>query len=115
MSIQTYALMFYGFSVGPKDIPSGEPWHLEGNITTAAIGRQVRAVTYGPFDDYSYALALRKPFVKADTDDLAPLVAAPPTGSPERMAEWDKRLKEAAETLGVKFKPPRWYVAPWRS
>lgn len=113
VSTQTYALLFYGFPVEDEDCQGFPAWELEERISDARLGRQVRNVSFGPFDDYSEALAIRKPFVQVDADSLTPLKAVP-TQDYMLEEEWDKRLKTAAETLGVTFKQPRWYVAPWR-
>ncbi len=115
MSTQTYALLFYGFPVEGKDIlnQSFEPWELVERISDAGLGRKVRCVSYGPFDDYSQALAIYKPFIQVDADSLVPCRPIPERGA-ALMARWDETLKKAAETLGVTFKKPGLYVAPWR-
>ena len=113
MSTQTYALLFYGFPVEEEDVPEQgfKPWELDERIPEAGLGRKVRCVCYGPYDEYSYALAIHKPFVQVDDYDLLKPV---PKRDAKKEAEWNKRLQAAALVLGVKFKKPGWYLAPWR-
>jgi hypothetical protein len=113
MSTQTYALLFYGFPVEDEDCTGFLSWELEQTITDARLGRQVRAVSYGPFDNNSTALAIRKPFVQVEVDSLTPLAAVPKQVG-DLTTEYQLVLKAAAAKLGVEYKTPGWYIAPQR-
>jgi hypothetical protein len=108
-------LAFFGFRVEPEDVidQAFEPWELDEKISDAALRGKVKDVTFGPFDNYSHALAVRQSYTEVNADALHPIARFPNT-DPSTLSDWDVVLQEAAATLGVTMKVPRWYIAPLR-
>ena len=111
MSIQTYAMMFYGFPVEDDDVidKKFKIWELEERICDMNLEQKVRSVSYGLFDNNLQALALYHPYFQADIDLINPLQSVSTQFYYDKMI-----LISAAKRLGIVYKDPNWYLTPAR-
>jgi len=108
VSINTYAVVFFGFPVGPEDVPY-KTQELWGKIRETNL-KGVMTVEYGPYDKTSTAFAITDSYRYFDLDDRPPIQPIPLQENPFLPVRWAEILKEAAKALGIGVSSePQWY------
>jgi len=108
VNINTYAIVFFGFPVGPDDVPF-KTWELYDKLSQANL-KGVEAVEYGSYDRNEMALAIARTVKRFDLETRSPVQTIPLHDSPLLPVKWAETLKKAALSLGIRVSSePQWY------
>jgi hypothetical protein len=115
MSIQTYAVLFYGIVIDAADL-AGSKLDEPHELDEALEGHKgVQAQVLGPFDEYTWAVVATRSLVEVGTWTYPQPAKRVPERNPKTVKTWATYIRKALDQLGIQTdKQPEWHVGPYR-